>query len=189
MIRITTSLIALAALAACGTPNPPTVSSAQVGRSFEEAHAIGGLPFTATQDLPSGSVTYVGKLGADVSGDLDGSILSDMRMNVGFSSNDISGSVTNINLIDPDGRPNQRFDGRLIIDGAESSGRINAFASGDISGVDDRGFPMDSNLLLQLQGNVVDDIGRGDAIFGSAKGNGIGDVDFDIDGVFFGTAD
>jgi hypothetical protein len=189
MIRIITCLIAFAAVAACGTPNPPTVSTRQVGRSFEEARAIGGLPFTATQDLPSGSVTYIGKLGADVSGDLDGSIISDMRMNVGFSTNDISGSVTNINLINPDGRPNQLFDGRLIIDGAESEGRINAFASGDITGVNDRGFPMDSNLLLQLQGNVVDDIVRGDAVFGSAKGNGIGDLDIGIDGVFFGTAD
>jgi hypothetical protein len=188
MIRITTSLIALAAVAACGTPNPPTISTAQVGRSFEEARAISGLPFTSTQDLPTGSVTYIGKLGADVSGDLDGSILSDMRMNVGFSTNDISGSLTNINLIDPDGRPNQLFDGRLIIDGAQSGGQINAFASGDITGVNDNGFPMDSKLLLQLQGNVVDDIDRGDAVFGSVKGDGIGDLDFDIDGVFFGTA-
>ncbi len=189
MIRITTSLIALAALSACGTPNPPTVSAADVGRSFEEARAIGGLPFTDTQDLPTGNVTYNGKLGADVSGDLDGSIISDMTMIVGFNDQSIGGSVTNINLIDPDGRPNQRFDGALDIAGVEDSGRLSAFASGDISGVDDDGFYVDSNLLLTLQGDVVDDIGRGDAVFGSARGDGVGDLEFNVDGVFFGTED
>ncbi len=189
MIRMTTSLCVLAALAACGTPNPPTVSAAEVSRSFEEARAIGGLPFTDTQDLPSGNVTYNGKLGADVSGDLNGSIISDMEMIVQFDTHDINGSVTNINLIDPDGRPNQRFDGRLDIAGLEESGRISAFASGDITGVDDNGYFVDSDVLLTLQGDVVDDIGQGDAVFGSATGNGIGDLDFDVDGVFFGTAD
>ncbi len=188
MNQFINSALALAAVSACSAPNPPTVSAAQVGRSFEEARAIGGLPYTATQDLPTGSVTYIGKLGADVSGDLQGSILSDLEMNVGFASNSVGGKVTNTNLIDPDGRPSQRFDGRLVIDGTESAGRIDAFASGDIVGVDDRGFAVDSNLLLQLQGNVVDDIGRGDAVFGSAKGDGIGDLEFDVDGVFFGTA-
>ena len=189
MIRMTASLCALAALAACATPNPPTVSAAEVNRSFEEARTIGGLPFTDTQDLPSGSVTYNGKLGADVSGDLNGSIISDMEMIVGFNTENIGGSVTNINLIDPDGRPNQRFDGKLDIAGLEDSGRINAFASGDITGVDDNGNLRDSNVLLTLQGDVVDDIGLGDAVFGSATGNGIGDLEFDVDGVFFGTTD
>lgn len=189
MIRMTAGLSVLATLAACATPNPPTVSAAGVNRSFEEARALGGLPFTDVQDLPTGSVTYNGKLGADVSGELNGSIISDMEMIVAFRTEDISGSVTNINLIDPDGRPNQRFDGKLEITGREDIGRLSAFASGDITGVDDNGGSMDSSVLLTLYGDVVDDIGHGDAVFGSATGNGIGGLEFDVNGVFFGTTD
>lgn len=189
MIRLTTGLMTLAALAACSTPNAPTVSAAGVGRSFEEARAIADLPLTSVHALPTGTVTYNGQLGADVSGDLSGSILSDMRMVVGFGDNSIGGTVSNINLIDPDGRPNQRFDGTLIIDGAEDDGMINAFASGDITGVNAAGFRVDSNLLLTLEGDVVDDIGHGDAVFGTARGTGIGDLEIALDGVFFGTAD
>ena len=189
MIRITTSLIALAALSACGTPNPPTVTAAQVNRSFEEARAIGRLPLTDTQDLPNGSVTYNGKLGADVSGELNGSIIGDMQMIVGFNDHNIDGAVTNINLVDPDGRPNQRLGGRLEIEGRETSGRLNADAFGNITAANDSGFVVDSDVLLELRGDVVDDIGRGDAVFGSVVGDGLGDLNFDVDGVFFGTAD
>jgi len=48
---------------------------------------------------------------------------------------------------------------------------------------------VDSDVLLELRGDVVDDIGRGDAVFGSVVGDGLGDLNFDVDGVFFGTAD
>lgn len=187
MIRITTSLLTLATLAACVAPNEPTVTARDVERAFAEAQAISNLPQTRFTDLPTGNVTYNGKLGANVRGDANGSILGDMTMNVGFASNDIGGSVTNINLIDADGTPNQRFDGRLQIDGVENSGSLDAFAFGRITGVDVDNVRVDSDVLLTLDGNVYDDIGRGDAVFGSATGDAVGDFYLDIDGVFFGT--
>lgn len=187
MNRIVFSLTALATAAACASPNPPTVSAADVDRAYAEARYISGLPFTSTGDLPTGSTTYRGQLGADVRGDLSGAILGDMRMDVDFARNDVDGSVSNINLIDPDGRPNQRLGGSLGIDGFESGGRIDAFASGRLSAVDSEGFARDSDVLLTLDGDVYDDQGRGDAVFGSAIGNGIGELEMEVDGVFFGT--
>ncbi|PJI84698.1 hypothetical protein BC777_3759 [Yoonia maricola] len=190
MTRITLSIITLAALSACATtPNEPTISASDVNRAFDEATEISNLPLTATANLPTGAVTYTGQLGADVSGDAQGSILGDMTMRVDFADNDIDGSVTNINLIDPNGMPNQRFDGRLDIDGVESSGRLDAFASGEITGVDNDGFEVDSQMLLTLDGDVYDDFDNGDAVFGSAEGTARGDFDMNVDGVFFGTAD
>lgn len=188
MYRIAPGVIALVTLAACASPNPPTVSAADVQRAYAEANYISGLPFTATDDLPTGSTTYRGQLGADVSGDYRGSMLGDMTMNVDFADNDVRGSVTNINLIDSEGRPDQQLSGSLGIDGFESSGRIDAFASGSLTAVDDGGFLQDSDVLLTLDGDVYDDIGRGDAVFGSATGSGTGDLEMSIDGVFFGTS-
>ena len=115
MYRIAPGVIALVTVAACASPNPPTVSTADVQRAYAEANYISGLPFTATDDLPTGSTTYRGQLGADVSGDYRGSMLGDMTMNVDFADNDVRGSVTNINLIDSDGRPDQQLSGSLGI--------------------------------------------------------------------------
>lgn len=189
MSRITAGLIAIAALSACVSPNEPTVSARDVERAFDEAQEISRAPFTDTADLPVGNVTYQGKLGADVRGDANGSILGDMTMRVDFADNEIDGSVTNINLIDPNGAPNQRFDGQLDIDGVENSGRLDAFASGEISGVDNDGFAVDSQVLLTLDGDVYDDFGTGDAVFGTADGQARGEFNMDIDGVFYGTTD
>ena len=189
MKRALISITTLATAAACASPNPPTVSASDVDRAYAEASYISTLPFTPTVDLPRGSTTYRGQLGADVTGDLSGSLLGDMRMNVDFARDDVGGSVSNINLIDPAGRPDQRLDGSLGIDGYESSGRIDAFASGRLTAVDDMGFVQDSDVVLTLDGDVYDDRGRGDAVFGSAAGSGTGGLEMDIDGVFFGTAD
>ncbi len=189
MIRSTTTVSVLAILAACSSPNPPTISAADVGRSLDEARDLSTRPFTDTADLPTGLVTYTGEIGADVSGDLNGSIQGDMIMHVQFTDNTVDGSVRDINLIDPDGRPNQRLGGQLAIDGVENSGRIDAFASGDLTVVDDAGMTRDTNVLLTMGGDVVDNYGAGDAVFGSVQGDGVGDLNFDVDGVFFGTVD
>jgi hypothetical protein len=189
MIRTTSTLIALAALTACATPNPPSVTAADVDRSFADARALSLAPFTDTIDLPRNEATYRGAIGADVSGDINGSIQGEMTMNVYFDDGDIDGAVRNINLIDQDGRPNQRLDGHLDIQGFEDNGRLDAFASGDLEAVDNGGFIVDTNVLLQLDGDVVDDRGLGDGVFGSARGNGVGDINFDVDGVFYGVSD
>ncbi len=196
MVRITASLFTLIAMSACtisdsgsGFDNDPTVSAAEVQEAFAEADAIGRAPQTSFGDLPTGSVNYAGKLGAEVSGDANGSILGDLNMNVGFASNTVRGDVSNINLIDRDGTPNQRFDGRLLVDGVETAGQIDAFASGDLTGVDVSGDRVDTQMLLILDGQVRDDFGRGDAVFGTASGQAQGEFDLDVEGVFYGVRD
>lgn len=192
MTRIILSLMTLATLAACAAttvaPTDPTVSARDVDIAMFEAERIADLPFTPLSDLPSGGVTYRGHVGADVTGDAQGSILGDMTMLVDFGDSDISGSVTNINLIDPNGTPNQRFGGSLGITGTETSGDLDAFASGQISGVDNDGFAVESQMVLTLDGAVRDDFSEGDAVFGSATGFATGDFNMDVNGVFFGTA-
>jgi len=183
------ALVALLALTACVSPNEPTVTSQDVDDAFGTAVAISNLPLTTPGNLPTGSATYRGQLGADVSGDATGSILGDMILGVDFAGNDVNGSVTNINLIDPDGTPNQRFDGNLQITGVESTGQIDAFASGTITGVDNSNEEVDSQMLLTLDGDIYDDFGGGDAVYGSATGSARGDFDLNVDGVFFGTTD
>jgi hypothetical protein len=55
--------------------------------------------------------------------------------------------------------------------------------------VDNDNNEVDADVFLTLQGDVHDDRGRGDAVFGTAEGEATGDFYMDIDGVFFGTAD
>jgi hypothetical protein len=123
-----------------------------------------------------------------VGGSAQGSILADMSMIVGFSSNEIAGSVTNINLIDPNGVPNQQLGGTLLINGVENNGNLDAIAAGQITGVDVDGFEVDSQMNLNLEGAVYDDFGQGDAVFGEVSGEANGEFDLVVDGVFFGTS-
>lgn len=174
-------------LSACAAPTPPSIGQGDVDRAFAEAARISSRPDTRLSDLPTGSATYNGQVGADVAGDLRGSILGDMAMTVGFGANRITGSVTNINLIDTAGRPDQLLDGSLAISGFEDQGNILAGAAGNIAGVAPGGTAFTSDVNLTMKGNVRDDFGRGDAVFGTATGNGVGDVDLLFDGVFFGT--
>lgn len=179
--------IAFCLVSACATPTPPTVTAGDVDRAYAEAARLSTLPATNIYDLPTGTVTYDGQIGADVRGDAQGSILADMTMIVGFDSNAITGNVTNINLIDPAGIPDQRLDGSLAIAGFESGGDLDAMASGQISGVDADGYVVTSDMNLDLAGSVVNDQWYGDAIFGSATGTATGDFYLDVDGVFFGS--
>lgn len=194
MIRFIGFAATAATLSACTisagdvlTPNPPTVSRGDVIDAQNEAAFLASRPQTTFGNLPTGSATYTGQLGADVSGDVNGSILGDMTMNVGFAANTVRGDVRNINLIDQDGNPDQRLDGQLLIDGVETAGQLDAFASGDLSGVDVNGNRLDTQMLLILDGQVRDDLGRGDAVYGTASGQAQGDFNMDVEGVFYGT--
>ncbi|WP_019956810.1 hypothetical protein [Yoonia vestfoldensis] len=181
------ALAACLTLAACAVPTPPSIGEREVDRAFAEAARISRLPETGLTGLPTGSATYSGQIGADVTGDLNGSILGDMAMTVGFGADRVTGSVTNINLIDTAGRPDQLLDGGLAISGFEDRGNILAGARGDVSGVTPGGSFFTSDMNLTLQGSVRDDFRGGDAVFGTATGNAVGDVDLFLDGVFFGT--
>lgn len=185
------SIIALAMLplmAACtiSEPNAPTVSARDVDQAYENAVRASRLPVTNTFDLPTGTVTYDGQIGADVTGEALGSVLADMRMVVDFRDNDIGGDVTNINLIDQNGNPDQRFDGSLTISGFENNGDLDAGARGQIGAVDVNGNALDAEMFLDLEGTVRNDRFYGDTVYGSATGDVRGDFNLDVDGVFYG---
>lgn len=186
MTPIYPALAACLFLAACNTPSAPTINDRDIARSLNEAARISRLPETRAIDLPFGSATYNGQVGADLRGDLQGNMLGDMSMNVDFLANRVQGSVSNINLIDRDGRPDQALGGDLAITGFEDQGDILAGAAGTITGVQDGGSAFSSDLNLTMQGSVRDDRGRGDAVFGEVTGTGTGDTNLGIDGVFFG---
>lgn len=181
------SLVALALTAACATPNAPSVTSADVDRAFAEATYLSSLPATDPHDLPTGSVTYDGQIGADVGGGTQGQMLADMTMNVRFDSHTIGGTVSNINLLDTTGLPEQRLDGTLAIAGSENAGELNSTAAGKVAGVDGGGQVIDADMVLDLRGAVINDQWYGDAVYGSATGSTTGDVALDLNGVFFGT--
>ncbi|MFN3664343.1 hypothetical protein [Yoonia sp.] len=186
MKRCLPALAACLVVAGCAAPNPPTITSRDNANALTEATRISRLPQTQISDLPTGSVTYNGKVGANVGGDLQGSMLGDMSMNVGFNTNTVRGSVTNLNLINQAGRPDQALGGNLAINGFEDRGNLSAGAGGTITGVAPGGSAFSSDVNLNLQGNLRDDRHRGDAVFGTVAGQALGDVNLGFDGVFFG---
>jgi hypothetical protein len=181
------ALAASLSLAACMSPAPPTISDRDVSRALAEASRVSRLPQTRLADLPTGAVTYTGKVGASVGGDLQGSLLGDMSMRVGFQDNAVRGSVNNINLVDRNGRPDQALGGNLAINGFQAQGDILATAAGRVTGVQPNGSAFASDVTLNMQGGVRDDRSRGDAVFGTVTGRGVGDLGFLVDGVFYGT--
>lgn len=186
MTRLIPALAACLIVAGCASPTPPTISNRDINRAFADASRISRLPETRAMDLPFGSATYNGQVGADINGDLQGSMLGDMSMIVGFNTNRVGGSISNINLVDQDGRPDQALGGNLTIGGFEDQGAILAGAAGTITGVEPGGSAFSSDVNLNMQGSVRDDRGRGDAVFGNVNGAAVGDVNLGIDGVFFG---
>lgn len=180
------ALAACLMLAACSTPSEPTINDRDIARALGEAARISRLPETRSANLPFGSATYKGQVGADLSGDLQGNLLGDMAMVVAFDRNTVQGSISNLNLIDRAGRPEQALDGNLAISGFENQGDILARAEGEVGGVQSGGTPFSTDVNLNMAGTIRDDRGAGDAIFGAVNGTGVGDVNLGIDGVFFG---
>ncbi|MBE0414450.1 hypothetical protein [Yoonia sp.] len=177
----------LVLMGACAAPTPPSISQTDLNVAFAEATRISALPATSYYDLPTGSVTYDGQIGANVTGDAQGQMLADMTMVVRFDSNAMGGTVSNMNLMDTAGLPEQRLDGKLTIAGFESAGTLGGVAAGQISGVNSGGRDFDADMVLDLSGSVVNDRWYGDAVYGSATGATTGDVNLGVTGVFFGT--
>ncbi len=177
----------LVLLAACATEeNPPTVSRSDIDRAFDAARDAAALPVTPSSQIPTGTVTYDGQIGADLTGDSLGSVLADMTMRVDFQNNRIGGRVDNINLIDQDGTPDQLLDGSLEIAGFENNGDLDAGASGQVTAVGSSGTALDADMNLDLDGTVRTDRSRGDTVYGGVTGDARGDFNLDIDGVFYG---
>jgi len=186
MNRLILTNCALVALAACASPSSPTESEVDVDRAFLDTLDASELPITPIENLPAGTITYDGNIGADLQGDSAGSLLGDLTLRVDFDDNRIGGNIRNLNLIDQSGEPDQLLEGRLQIDGFENDGRLNAGAGGQLTAVSIDGQELDADLDLDLRGTVRDDQINGDAVFGTATGTATGDFNLLIDGAFAG---
>ncbi len=173
-------------LAACTSKEPPTVTRTDIERAFDAAEDAAALPVTPVSRIPTGFVTYDGKIGADVTGDSLGSVLADMTMRVDFQDNRIGGRVDNINLIDQNGEPDQRLLGSLEIAGFENNGNLDAGASGQVTAVGTNNNQLDAQMNLDLDGTVRSDRSHGDTVYGGVTGDARGDFNLDVDGVFYG---
>lgn len=180
--------IPLLALAACASPTPPSINAQDVISINAASNRVSALPQTSVLNLPSASATYVGHIGGTVAGDADGSIIGDMSMTVDFAGNTVTGLMDNVNLIDEFDVPEQLLGGSLSISGTETAGQLVATASGSLSAVGDIAVRGSSDVVLTLAGNVRDDTGTGDAVFGNVTGGGIGDFAVTLSGQFYGTS-
>ena len=180
--------IPLLALTACASPTPPSINAQDVISINAASNRVSALPQTSVLNLPSASATYVGHIGGTVAGDADGSIIGDMSMTVDFAGNTVTGLMDNVNLIDEFDVPEQLLGGSLSISGTETAGQLVATASGSLSAVGDIAVRGSSDVVLTLAGNVRDDTGTGDAVFGNVTGGGIGDFAVTLSGQFYGTS-
>ena len=127
-----------------------------------------------------------GRLGGDLTGDVDGSMLGDLSLTTvfGVGAGTVSGDVTNINTFDDTGQPDQRLAGSLDINGTYTGTGMTATADGTLTGVDS-GFEGDSVVLLTLNGVYRDNSGNL-VVTGDATGGGSGDFDVTlINGGFY----
>ncbi|MGH1331897.1 MAG: hypothetical protein ACRBBK_13515 [Paracoccaceae bacterium] len=176
----------LLGLAACSTPSAPSLSLAQFQTAKSDMQRAVTVGPSALNEIPSsGSVQYVGKLAS--SANVNNGMMGDLTMNVNFSSSNVNGSVRNLNYIS-EGVPAQTFGGALSLNGQVNGRFVNAYASGEISGVAS-GLTGYSDVDLALVGRFRNDQGTADLIAGTMTGTGRGDFDFDItQGTFFAEA-
>lgn len=178
---------AVLALTACNSALPPTVDAADVEADRLEGRRFQKLAETARADLPRGQASYAGRLGGQITGDMDGRMIADLALDIDFADNLLDGSVTNINLTDRDGVPTQRLGGRLDIDGVEADGSLDARAVGQLRINDKDGNFGLTDMTLILDGDVSTQFEDGDAVAGVMSGTAAGDLTLTVfDGYFYG---
>ncbi len=179
MLPIRKSVIAipvLATLGACANPTPPTITADQLTDIQNESSRVSALSASAPASIPtSGAVDYSGHIGGEIDGDVTGGFVGDLTVTADFGTNAITGDVTNINLIDEDGNPDQLLGGSLDVTGAHTGADITMTAQGSVTAVDDDGFRGSSDVDFELNGGFVDDTGTADAMYGTITGSADGD--------------
>jgi hypothetical protein len=172
-------------LSACDDPLPPTAGIASYNAARANYNAFSALPAST---LPStGSGTYTGKMSADANVDFKTgyAIVGDLELEIDFaeSSDNISGTIDNINLIDRSTTNNsQQFTGAdtetpgsLTISGTEVNGSLSATATGSLSAVIDGPTVATTAVMnLQLTGNTRTDTTTADTVTGTITGGGSG---------------
>lgn len=171
------ALSLLPLLAACATPVPPNVTTAEVA-AYDAAQArVNALPSDTI--LPTGSATYAGQLSGPVVLDGNGgyALLGDIGMTLDFArTNSLTGTVANLNLI-RGGVPDQLLEGNLTVTGTPTTGGlVTAVGSGLLSGVfDDSILRRNADVTIALAGGAKAD-GTRTAIAGTWTGGTTNDT-------------
>ena len=125
----------------------------------------------------TGAASYTGRVGADLTGGSDGSVLADVSLTATFSSGDVTGEIYNINVFDDSGAPDQKLKGKVPLSGNVLTNKMTASGSGKLTGVDS-GFTGDSTASVILNGQFRTNTAPADTVTGTITGSGTGDFDF-----------
>lgn len=191
---------ALTTLVACGDPQPLSVDRSDVNEALLDIRAASLLEVTPVDDIPSGSATYEGQFtsSAVVNDETGYQVIGDIELSADFGASRtvrVDGEIENINLIDrfnSERQNSQELIGSLDINGNALDGGFIGVAEGDLTAViNNDGFLRDSDVALDLRGEVVTDRDPGDTLFGIIDGEGRGGFDIEIlgDGAFSATRD
>ncbi len=182
--KLTTTCLALVALAACDDAIPPTAGQIEYNTARATYSYLRGQP---SSDLPPvGGTTYNGAVTANAQ--IDGknvySVLGDLEMRVNFAGagQNIAGDITNINLIDrSDPAGSQQFTdgtsamnpGRLNVVGSRVGSAIGATATGQLGAVlGGTGTQTTTQMNMQLEGRVATTTLTSDTLVGTLEGFG-----------------
>lgn len=187
-----TGLFACAALGLSGCDqfdgfgNPTLRDTSQDNINLANAEAA---PITPVLGIPTtGLVTYDGVIAANTTGAHVGSLYADLSMGVDFGSNVITGSITNVDLVnDTTGNVVQDLAGSLTLAGTQTLGGVVATATGSLTGTG----PVTGvgTAAFVLAGTVRSDVTAADTVFGTMDGTVGGGFALDLSaGEFYGTA-
>lgn len=131
-----------------------------------------------TQNMPNrGTASFVGGLGADVSGDVDGYVTGAIDVRVTNLNNGlVAGTISDMAVYDVTGEKTQDLNGGLVVTGNVSGNTIDTSAAGVVT----KGLQT-STVSLDLDGTFRSLDGRASAATGTVTGGGTGGFDFTLD--------
>jgi hypothetical protein len=188
-IKLATACVALLGMAACDTAVAPTQGQSDLNAATATYNSLRFNTRVPTSTDPTGGGTYTGKFGSpNVTVNSEGGygIVGDIAMNVNFSGgvNNVTGSLTDINLIDrlvSEGSQvmtngtGSRTPGSLNITGSEVGGAISATATGQLGAVlANTGSETTAQMNVPLSGQVRTTTVFGDTVTGTFTGTGTG---------------
>lgn len=173
-------------LSACAVPEDATVNRADLRADTADIDRARFLERTLTEQIPTGSASYHGVFQSDaiVNGQEDYIVSGDLALAVDFQNdirrtdNDVTGRISNVNLIDNanDGFDDQRLTGDLDIAGRTTNGQLDARAIGVLGAVlSDTPFTETATWDLDLDGDFRSDFENADVVTGRVLGGTTGD--------------
>lgn len=170
MSKQTWLILGLYSLSGCDSPLPPTATKLEIEQSAARYKDFLDLP--VTEALPvSGVATYNGHFGR-FEGKKTGSYTAygDMVLSVDFAAATVSGELSRINSVKPNGTPDQTLSGSLPVDGSLTETGFKASAEGELSGVGVLPIRFGLNARLELTGEFRDQKAIADTVTGTISG-------------------